>query len=411
MAKSKRSRKNGDGSIIKFRRSGKIVAYAAELTIGWKDNKRIYVRGAKVSDLRVAEAMLLDLHDKRDAGELPLAPLAHNDGGATPKAFKTLGEYMEHWLSHHAPQDRRLKSVASYAWAIKRIITGVGEAAMRKLTLPALQTFLDTLKTKHGQLLAYDSVRLIKVVLDIALEQAEADGFIPSNPAKKLVVRGKKGQPKTFFHAKQAQVFLRELNSEPQELAMAMRVTLNFGTRRGETCALRWSNIDFKTNKITFESGRQYIPAHGTVEGPTKTNDARIFFMPPAISDLLRAHQEQQRAQRAMLPPTSDTNDDHVFFGVHGKPLSPGVLRIAVQRVGARIGLPKLTTHGLRYSTASILHHDRVPIKEIAAYLGHSSETQTAKVYVHIFQERTNENAARLDRLITPDVDTELEAQ
>jgi hypothetical protein len=87
MARRKRERRNGQGTIVTFRRKGKAIGFAAELTVGWSDEgKRLKVRGHRFKDRTEAEAELIKLRKQHEQGDesrfkVKIAKrLGHQDG-------------------------------------------------------------------------------------------------------------------------------------------------------------------------------------------------------------------------------------------------------------------------------------------------------------------------------------------
>ena len=64
--------------------------------------------------------------------------------------------------------------------------------------------------------------------------------------------------------------------------------------------------------------------------------------------------------------------------------IEPATFWRAVSDVCEEAGLGHWTPHELRHSAASLLLASGVPLIQVADFLGHSSATVTAAVYVHV---------------------------
>ncbi len=65
-----------------------------------------------------------------------------------------------------------------------------------------------------------------------------------------------------------------------------------------------------------------------------------------------------------------------------------------------RLGLPKITLHGLRHSWASLALLDGIPSKVVAEVLGHSSTAVTENVYMHVTPGMQADATARVAALL-----------
>ena len=63
--------------------------------------------------------------------------------------------------------------------------------------------------------------------------------------------------------------------------------------------------------------------------------------------------------------------------------------------------MPKLRFHDLRHSCASLLFAQGISLKEIQAWLGHSTIATTANIYTHL-DERSKLNSANAILSILP---------
>jgi integrase len=69
-----------------------------------------------------------------------------------------------------------------------------------------------------------------------------------------------------------------------------------------------------------------------------------------------------------------------------------------IGRVAEKTGLPPITVHGLRHSHASMLIEMGFSPLEIADRLGHESVKTTLDTYSHLYPDKDNELAGRLNQ-------------
>lgn len=376
-----RTRKNGDGAIVTIRRKGKPNRYAAEMTLGWKDGKRIYVRSATTETKPETERLLAMLRRQHEHG----IDLTDNHDVAG---------FLTDWMKNIISLKAKPKGFISYAWAISHIERELGTIALRRLSGPKLQAFISRLSTGEDPL-AYESVRLIAAVLHTALEKAREWGLVDDNAAEYITLpRKSRKRPAAFLSSNEALLFLEAIQGERLELAM--RLALFYGLRRGEVCALRRRDINLAGGRLHINGTLQYISGRGLVRDTPKDNELRTYLISESMKATLQWHEAQLQAERAANP--TWPNNDYLFVSERtGTPLNSTVLYSAVKRVGEAIGRPDLTPHGLRHSAATILKDKKMSMKDISIFLGHSSTTVTESVYVHLFDTEADASVEVLE--------------
>jgi integrase len=86
----------------------------------------------------------------------------------------------------------------------------------------------------------------------------------------------------------------------------------------------------------------------------------------------------------------------HVFTKVNGEPYHPQGLSKLLGRVSTEIGLPRLTAHGLRHTSATLMLASGVPPKVAAERLGHADPTLFSNLYSHVTPTLQREAADRI---------------
>jgi len=110
MARKPRGRGNGEGTVITFKSKGKIIGYAAEMTIGWDEaGKRQKVRSSRFKLRTDADAALVKMRKQHEQG-VKL--------DAKPQTFE---DYLEEWIEGIALVHRP-RTVVTYQWAIDKHI-------------------------------------------------------------------------------------------------------------------------------------------------------------------------------------------------------------------------------------------------------------------------------------------------
>jgi integrase len=142
-----------------------------------------------------------------------------------------------------------------------------------------------------------------------------------------------------------------------------VRVALRTGMRRGELCALDWSDIDVASGLITVRR-RVY---RGEVDSP-KNN--RIHYIP--MTDDLR-----------VLFASAPGRRGYIFPRTTGLPVAESTMTRELAHMCQRVGIRPIGWHVLRHTFASRLVSEGVPLPAVKELLGHASITMTMR-YTHL---------------------------
>ncbi len=174
------------------------------------------------------------------------------------------------------------------------------------------------------------------------------------------------------------------------------------GMRRGELCALRWSDVDFERGELDVSRSVVVVPG-GLAEKGTKTHRFRIVALDDVGMALLlrhRANVEDWAGQAEVVLP----EDAFVFSNaVDGsKPFRPDNVTGFFTRVRDSLGLHDVRLHDLRHFTATQLIGAGVDVRTVAGRLGHSDPSVTLRVYSHALEERDRAAADVMGRVLGP---------
>lgn len=387
-----KGRGNGAGGITTLRRGRKVVGYRAEITVGWRDGKRLRARSEVFKTREEADAALLALlQQQRDGADLLAKP-------------QTLGEYLLTWLDQH---EGRPKTIDSYRWCIEKAIAPkLGDLPLKQVTIPKLRAFFAELKKtgitgKKGGAKP-KTIALVRGMLRTALEQAYQDGLIPRNPVDAIKPPALNASPARALTPEQAAELLNAIQDE--RFGLGVQLALLLGLRRGEIAALTLTDLklDAQPPTLTVNGTLTRIKGRGLVLGPPKTEKGRrTLRLPAQLVAALRWHLQRLKAERAAMGAAWKADEGYIFVrSTDGTVIDPASLYVTFRRVAKRAGLEGYRLHDLRHSAASYLHKLRWPTKDIAAQLGHANTNITNNLYVHLFGE-SHAGGDDIERLLT----------
>lgn len=118
------------------------------------------------------------------------------------------------------------------------------------------------------------------------------------------------------------------------------------------------------------------LPLGATIVVTGKRDKTRIVPLLPQVRAAIEAY--------VALSPYGTARDAALFRGAKGGPLSPRMVRGAVQRARVRLGLPERTTpHALRHSFATHLLGRGADLRALQELLGHASLSST-QIYTQV---------------------------
>ncbi|MBL8777533.1 MAG: tyrosine-type recombinase/integrase [Acidimicrobiales bacterium] len=338
------------------------------------------VRGTRREAERELSRLLVEVDEGRHAAAAPI----------------TFGELLDRWLD----VKRRLvepKTIESYEWVARKYVRpALGErkvASLRPIDLDELYSEL------HGRGLSARTVRICHTVIRQALEQARRWGLIARNPAVDATPPTQRRREIVPPTVEQVQTLLEAAEAEDQDFAAYLWVLAATGCRRGEACALRWTDVDLERAEVAIR--RSISQVKGELrEKDTKTHQSRRVAIDEQTVAVLRA--VRLRARGRFLALGERLADDAVLFSdAEGRPWRPDVCTNRFARLRAGVGLEKVRLHDLRHFVATVLGGAGVPIATISGRLGHSENATTLNLYTHVMPATDQAAAVYLGSILS----------
>ena len=196
-----------------------------------------------------------------------------------------------------------------------------------------------------------------------------------------------------------ARWFLESAWHKGEALYAAFVLVLVLGLRRGEVLGLAWDQVDFDNAELYV--GEQLQRLRGKLvrrEVKTETSEA-----PLPVADLcLTALKIRKRKQDAARVRVGDgwIETGLVFTTRHGTPIEPRNFNRSFDRCVAAARVPRITVHGTRKTSGSLLAALDVHPRVAMQILRHSKIAVTMEIYTEVPSDATRDALRKLsDRL------------
>jgi integrase len=308
----------------------------------------------------------------------------------------TVGDLLERWLEHGQRKPSTLKGYRSHIR--HRISPALGAIRLDRLTSKTLD---DTYRLWLADGFSATSVHQCHAILAAALHQAvdwewteravtdharppapsKARPVIPSPDDLKRILLGAAGDP---------------------VLATGIALAAATGARRGELCALRWSDVDGDTLTIA----RSLTVLHGEgaamIMGDTKTHQERTIALDGFAQAVVVTRREQQRQLAAQAAVVLCSDPFLLSPAVDGgEPCKPDRLTNGFKRTASRLGMD-YHLHQCRHFSATTAIGAGVDVRAVASRGGWADPSMMLRVYARPLQEQDRRAAAAVGRALSP---------
>ena len=243
--------------------------------------------------------------------------------------------------------------------------------------------------------LSSTTIRHIHFVLRGAYEKGVRWRWVGTNPvlgASPPAPRKPEPRPPSAEEAAR----LVEQAWEDPDWGMLVWLTMTTGARRGEVCALRWSQVDLATGVVTLSRAIAQDGMHRE-EKDTKTHQHRRIVLDPETVVALTEHWNRC-CERAAVGGVAIDGRAYVFSlvpdaSVH---LVPSSVSQRYARLARRLGIDT-HLHSLRHYSATELIAAGVDVRTVAGRLGHGGGgITTLRVYAAWLSEADQRASAGL---------------
>ena len=168
----------------------------------------------------------------------------------------TFEEFASRWLKRqtkYAPS-----TIATYRRMLEVVYPLIGNIRLNKLRPLALENMLSELRKRkhHGKQIRESTAQRYLTVVSAVLSDAKRNEIIEKNPARMLDLPMPQRTVQRIPTQREIQKLLDTLALEPRHYRLFYLLSMYTGCRRGELCALKWS--DFSTTE-NGQIGRAHV--------------------------------------------------------------------------------------------------------------------------------------------------------
>lgn len=255
--------------------------------------------------------------------------------------------------------------------------------------------------TKKDGKLNNNSVIRYQAMLSSIFKKGVQWGLINENPCSRAEHPKAEEIDVRVLTEEEIPTLLDALSDAPPQYSVITQLALLLGARRGEICALRWSDIDFEKGTLSIKRTVQSIPGICLVFNAPKTRRGkRCLRIGADCVELLQEYRRYQKAERfrigsawvrkVILENGKVVDNDMLFTKWNGEPMDPDIISSWFPKFLEAHDLPDVNFHSLRHSNASILIAAHVPITTVSRRLGHAQTSTTLNYYASALQLGTH---------------------
>ena len=258
-----------------------------------------------------------------------------------------LKDWSERWLNEYMVHVIRPKTISRYRGMLQlHVYPYLGDYRISKITTIQVQRMYNDLKEngrrrdvkKLGKGLSGNTVRGIHMLLHEIMEYSLKENMILKNPTNGTTIPKIEPIELQVLNEKQLKTFISALQSD-KAWSDFFYLEIMTGLRRGEICALQWSDLDMVEKKLYVNRSASY---QGAV-GKTKTlYSERVIKLPQSVYEVLIERLKTSQSEW-IFPHPKDTS----------KPMPGDIALRRLRKILESAGLPHIRFHDLRHTFAT----------------------------------------------------------
>lgn len=304
---------------------------------------------------------------------------AHYDGGNTITANTRLAVAAQLYWAEIEESPRSPSTKGLYRDRIdQQVLPALGEVRLREVTVGLVDRHLAAVKAKHGNAMAKTTKTVLSGICGLACRH-DAMVTNPCRDVSRISTKPKKS-PRSLEldEIREVRAWLaQDKKANDRDLPDLVDFMLATGLRLGETCAVRWQDVDLDHGTVEVVGTVLRIRGQGLILKPSPKSKAgeRILELPSWAVEMLQA--------RVIVRSEPSSGTSPVFPApLSGGLRDPANTRRGIREAFAEMGRPGLTSHIFRKTVASLMDSAGLTARAAADQLGHSKVSMTQDRYM-----------------------------
>lgn len=287
-------------------------------------------------------------------------------------------DWTEKWLNEYMVYRIRPTTIDGYRRKCElHIYPYLGDCQISKITTMQIQRMYNDLREngrqqhidKQGTGLTGSMVRSVHMLLHEIMEFALKENMILKNPTNGTSIPKIESIELQILDEKQLKIFIEAIQND-EKWRDFFYLEIMTGLRRGEICALKWSDFDVTERKLYVN---RTLSSPGVV-GKTKTQySERSIKLPYSVHQMLVGRKASAQSEWIFPSPNDNT-----------KPMPGDVALNRLRKILDSASLPCIRFHDLRHTFATHAVSAGIDPKTLSSILGHSKASFSLDRYGHV---------------------------
>lgn len=262
----------------------------------------------------------------------------------------------------------------------------IGDYKLIDVTPLDISTVLNKMKAANY---SYSAIRGAYIFLGQIFGYAYTTEIINRNPVKKEFkphqsknekAKAKSKSDDDYITPDELEMVFELLEHEDIKWQLMVHLLYDCGLRRGELCALKWNDINLKSNTINVHASVNATAIHNTRTlvycDSTKSGETRTVSFSKRTKELLSKYGKSI--------PHAKSYNDYIFYNesVPEQPIEPTSINKFLSKFSKVNNIRHLHPHSFRHTICTDLHYSNTPVIAIQGYLGHA-DLKTTMGYSH----------------------------
>jgi len=323
----------------------------------------------------------------------------------------TFEKFAEQWLQIYQANGKiKISTVRIRNHEIAKLSEHFAKLKIKDITRSQYQDMLNKLKgadsTRDG--VHFTGRMIFRKAIELEVIKTDPTVYAAVPKVTKTIEQLEELEIPEYLEKEELALFLRTAQDCGLDRDYEIFLTLAYtGLRVGELCALKWTDID-EVNQTIRITKTYYNPTNNirkyTLLPPKTKSSKRIIDVDPIVLDALKDLKTRQKEIKIQYQTTY--YDKKIVFAQTGKdnPGYPAYIKLIENRMDRLLKLAKLNTdltpHSLRHTHCSLLAEVEVSLEQVMQRLGHSDDTVTKRVYLHVTKPRKKEASQKFAQLL-----------